>query len=141
MRIEGKDYTKRSDDIMVIKLPKPEPSGAWGRFKRWLGVDDDGFEVSVLPPTKGLYDRLGELAESLAAIGESDLGNGDPEAENPSFDLGRAVETVAAIMSRNAEKRVITPQMLEDMGFDIEDVGDFVGSYVFFINELVRAKN
>lgn len=134
MRVQGKDYTKKDEDVLVIKLPDAAGPTGWERFKRWLGVSDDGFELSILPPTKRLYDSLAELAAGMSGVADGEL-----EAEK--FDLDGALSTVASIMSRNVEGREVTPAMLDDMGFDLEDVGEFIGSYVFFIQELVEAKN
>ena len=131
MRIEGKDYTKSKDDVLVIKLPDTTEPGLAERMRRFFGASDGAFEVSILPPTKKLYDELAEVVEALSKL----------EDEDSEFDLDGAVSTVSRLMSRNAEKRQITPQQLEDMGFDIEDIGEFIGSYLFFVNELVQGKN
>lgn len=134
MRIEGKDYTKKSDDVMVIKLPDMEEPSLMERVKRSLGMSEGGFEVSILPPTKRLYDELTAVTDNLQkALDEDSDGTG--------FDLDSALVTVAHLMSRNAEKREVTPEMLDDMGFDLQDVGEFIGSYVYFVNELVVSKN
>ena len=134
MRIEGKDYTQCKDDVLVLRLPDVSEPGVWERLKRALGMSSAGFEVSILPPTKKLYDELAEVVDSI-----SKAADGDIEAED--VDLGHALGVVSRLMSRNAEKRAVTPQQLEDTGFDLEDVGEFIGSYVFFVNELVRSKN
>ena len=134
MRVEGKDYTKQKDDVLVIKLPDLEQSTMGERIRRFLGMSDGGFEVSILPPTKGLYDELTKLVNGI-----SDVGDGKLEAEE--FDLDGALSTVARLMSRNVERREVTPHQLEAMGFDLEDVGEFVGSYIFFVNALVTGKN
>lgn len=134
MRIEGKDYTKKADDVMVIRLPDTAEPTFGERVKRAMGLSEAGFELSILPPTKRLYDELTSLTGSLqAALERGSDGEG--------FDIGSALETVAHLMSRNAERRAVTSEMLEDMGFDLEDVGEFIGSYIFFVNELVASKN
>ena len=117
--IEGTNYAKREKSVLRIILP-----------------DGDGGELplSVLPPTKGVNDALMGLAEALDRVNDGSM-------EEDDFDLGQAYSTVSKAMSRNVERRKVTPDELEEMNFDIEDVGDFIGSYIFFMSELVRAKN
>ena len=44
-------------------------------------------------------------------------------------------------MSHNTDVRVITGDYLESIGFDLSDVGDFIGLYTYFVSELVDSKN
>jgi len=133
MRYEGMDYAHRERDVLAITLPAPAPKTAWERLKRAFG-DDGSFEISVLPPTKRAHDALSDIAGDI-----DDIARGELAAEE--YDTGKALEAVATVMSNNLEKREITREFLESVDFDLEDVGDFIGGYVFFVTELVRAKN
>lgn len=117
--IEGTNYAKREKSMLRITLPDGE---------------DGEKTISILPPTKGVHDALMSLALALEQVDGGEMDEND-------FDLEKAVYAVAKAMSRNAEHVTITPDDLESMGFDIEDVGDFIGSYLFFISELVKGKN
>ena len=133
MRYEGMDYAHRERDVLAITLPAPAPNGAFERIKAALGFDGS-FQISVLPPTKRTHDALSEIAADIDAV-----ANGEMDFE--SFDNGKALRVVAEIMSNNLEKHEITAAYLESVNFDLEDVGDFIGGYVFFVSELVRSKN
>lgn len=117
--IKGPDFSKKDRDVLLVTLPDGEGGG---------------FEIAVLPPTKGVFDALKELAGAI-----DDITEGRAEAED--FDLGMALDVCAKAMSRNTRYRKITGEMLELAGFDIEDIGIFVGAYILFISQLVEAKN
>lgn len=117
----GTDFTKRKKDVIKITLPVEEGS-------------DDGFEVSILPPTKRGYEAMSRIAGIIAKWGDGDL-----EAED--LDMGEMLESVAEVMSHNLQMKKITPEFLEGIGFDLADVGEFVGSYIYFVMMLVEEKN
>ena len=135
-RVQGTDYTKKDRDELVIRLPNAHtrPRGAWQRLKRALGAVDDGFELSIRPPTKRVHDELAAVAGTF-----DDLAAGKLEAED--VDLGKMLATVACAMSNNSQGREVTPGFLESIGFDLVDVGEFIGCYIVFMSELVEAKN
>ena len=117
----GTDFTKKKKDVIKIILPVEEGS-------------DDGFEVSILPPTKRGYEAMSHVANVIAKWGDGDL-----EAED--LDFGTMLKSTAEVMSHNREMKKITPEYLESIGFDLADMGEFVGSYIFFVMKLVEEKN
>lgn len=114
----GTDYTRRKKDVLVVRL----------------GDEDDPLELRILPPTKGIYDAMVTVA---GYVDQAASGTLDYE----SFDMSDVLELVARAMSNNSDMRVITPDYLESVRFDMSDIGDFVGLYTFFLTELVKGKN
>ena len=112
MEIKGTNYAKRRKDVLVVTL----------------GTEEDSFELRILPPTKGVHDGLVAVAGYVA---DAAMG----KAASSDLDL------VAAAMSHNTDVRVITGDYLESIGFDLSDVGDFIGLYTYFVSELVDSKN
>ncbi len=117
----GIDFTKRRKDAIVFTLPVEAGS-------------DEGFEISVLPPTKRTYDALQELASVV-----DKWSNGDLEADD--FDMGAMLGAVADAMSHNSQMRKVTAEYLESIGFDLSDIADFTTAYLFFLMRLVDEKN
>lgn len=117
----GADFTKRKKDVIKITLPVEEGS-------------DEGFEVSILPPTKRGYEAMSHIAGILVKWGDGDL-------EAADFDMQAILESVAEVMSHNLQMKRITPEFLDSIGFDLTDVGEFVGSYIYFVMQLVEEKN
>ena len=115
---QGTDYTARKKDVLVIRL----------------GTREESFELRILPPTKGIHDGLVHVAGVI-----DDVTSG--KAAHEKLDIGACFELVAAAMSNNTALRRITAEYLESIGFDLSDVADFLGSYLFFITELARSKN
>ena len=118
MEIKGTDYTKRKKDTVSIRL----------------GTADDSFELHILPPTQGVHAGLVAVAGYLA---DAAMG----KAEKSDLDLGDCLALVAAAMSNNTSLRVVTAEYLESIGFDLSDIGDFIGLYTYFVSELVDSKN
>lgn len=116
----GIDFTKSRKDTIKFTLP-----GEGG---------GEGFEISVLPPTKRMFDALSRLGEIVDAWEDGDLEAG-------GFDMGKALEAVSEAMSHNAQMRPITVEYLESINFDITDVADFVTAYLYFLMRLVEEKN
>ena len=116
--IRGTDYTTRRKDVLVIRL----------------GTKDESFELRILPPTKGIHDGLVHVAGVIDDVTSGKAAHGE-------LDIGACFELVAASMSNNTALRRITAGYLESIGFDLSDVADFLGSYLFFITELARSKN
>lgn len=122
MEIRGTDFTKRRKDCITFTLPEGPGS-------------EDGFEIGVLPPTKRIYDGLADIAGMIDRWTNGE----DFDADGPDMDA--MLETVANAMSHNVQMRRVTPQFLDDIGFDMSDIGEFVGAYLYFISQLVDAKN
>ena len=118
MEIKGTNYAKRRKDVLVVTL----------------GTEEDSFELRILPPTKGVHDGLVAVAGYVADAARGNAASSD-------LDLGRCLDLVAAAMSHNTDVRVITGDYLESIGFDLSDVGDFIGLYTYFVSELVDSKN
>ena len=117
--IEGTNYAKRDKNVLRIVLP-----------------DGEGGELtlSILPPTKGIHDSLMALARAMDQVDEGEMDDAD-------FDIEEAFVTVAKCMGHNTEQHKVTPDFLDEINFDIDDVGDFIGSYLYFMSRLVMAKN
>ena len=116
--IQGTDYTSRKKDVLVIRL----------------GTKNESFELRILPPTKGIHDGLVHVAGII-----DDVTSGAARYEQ--LDIAACYELIAAAMSNNTCLRRITAAYLEEIGFDLSDVADFLGSYLFFVLELGRSKN
>ena len=117
--IKGPDFTKKNKTALVMTFP-----------------DGDGgsFELEVYPPTKGIWDAVSSLAPVIDG-----LYSGEIEADE--FDMDDALEVVAKAMSLNSSCKKFGKGDLERIGFDIEDIGTFIGAYIVFVAELVKAKN
>ena len=108
------------------------------RNKDWISVTmgegEDEITIRVLPPTKRIHAGLVELGGYIDAAEEGKL-------DYETFDMSECLELVAQSLSHNKEKRVITVDYLERIDFDLADVGDFIGAYLFFIMESAKGKN
>lgn len=116
--IRGTDYSNRNKDVLVVTL----------------GSENDSFDLKILPPTvdinKGLVKVAGWLAEAA-----------DGTLDYDSFDMEECLHLVATAMSNNTDMRRITADYLNGIGFDMSDIGDFLGLYLFFVTELMKGKN
>jgi len=117
--LKGPDFSKKDRDVLLVTLPDG---------------DGGGVDVPVLPPTKGIFDKMRALAEAIDSVTDGSM-------EASDFDIGMALDACAEAMSRNTHYRRITAQDLELAGFDIEDIGTFCAAYILFIAQLVEAKN
>lgn len=99
--------------------------------KTYLGVtvESGGVErnIRIKPPTKRMFDAV----QSIARLVD----------EGEESDVAEMYDAVAAVMSNNREGVPVTEADLEAMGWDIQDMGEFVGAYVFFLEELAKGKN
>lgn len=117
--IKGPDFSKKNRDVLLVTLP----DGNGG-----------GVGIAVLPPTKAVFDSIKALAGAI-----DDVRDGKMEYED--FDMALAVDVCAQAMSRNTEFKKVDAAMLDEIGFDIEDVGEFIAAYILFIATLVEQKN
>lgn len=111
----GPDFSTRKKDVLVINL------------------GDDG-ELKLLPPTVEIHKGMVEVAKVVEQATEGTLDYSD-------LDMGEYLRLVAAAMSHNTDMRRITPEHLEAIGFDLSDIGEFLGGYIFFVTRLVEGKN
>ena len=118
MEIKGTNYAKRRKDVLVVTL----------------GTEEDNFELRILPPTKGVHEGLVAVAGYVA---DAAMG----KAASSDLDIGGCLDLVAAAMSNNTSLHVVTAEYLESIGFDLSDIGDFIGLYTYFVSELVDSKN
>lgn len=116
--VVGTNYTKRKKDVLVITV----------------GTEEEPVTLSILPPTKKIHDQLINVADFVDAAGKGEL-------DENTFSLFECLEFVAEAMSHNREGRIITPDYLNQMEFDVSDVSDFIGLYFYFITRLVEGKN
>lgn len=99
-----------------------------------IGDDRDETVLSILPPTKRIHEDLVRVA---GVVDSAQAGELDYER----LDLRDCLEIVARAMSHNTECRRITADYLESIEFDLLDIGDFIGLYLFFIMELAKGKS
>lgn len=117
--IKGPDFSKKNRDVLLIKLP----DGQGG-----------GFDVAILPPTKAIMDDITRLAEAIDAVTGGEM-------EPDDFDLDMALSVCAKAISRNTQYKKVDAEMLNLIGFDIEDIGEFIAAYILYITALVDSKN
>lgn len=115
--IMGTDYTKRKKDVLNIVI----------------GTEEDPVELSLFGPTKGIYEGLLEVSKT---VDDALAGKLDEE-----FNLFDQLDFVARAMSHNKQGRRVTADDLVEMDFDMSDVADFIGLYLFFIDKLAQGKN
>lgn len=113
----GFDFTKKSKDVLLVVI----------------GTEEEPIELSILPPTLRVHNGMKEVAKYVEMAANGDLDD--------ASDMPDCLDLVAQAMSRNREGRVVTAKQLDAMGFDMSDVGEFVGLYLYFITKLVEAKN
>lgn len=118
MEMRGSDFSKRNNkDVLVITL----------------GSEEESFDLRLMVPTKGIYEDILRAAE---------LADGVMQGEaNPSEYIGEMYGLACRAMSYNTDARDITPEFLEDMGFDFADMANFVSDYMQFIFLLASSKN
>lgn len=82
----------------------------------------DGSELSVLSPTKKIFDTLNDLEQRF-------------QGGTQMNDLGAIREIyalIAEILSRNKQGRSVTAELLEEQ-LDFEDLQTFFNAYVSFV--------
>lgn len=99
-----------------------------------LGSGVDEVAVDVLPPTKEIHEDM--LA--LAAIVDDAV---DGTLDRSTLDMTECLSVVGNALSRNTDLRHISAEYLEGIGFDMEDIADFLGLYLFFVKALTESKN
>lgn len=116
--IRGTNYANRSKDVLVVTL----------------GTADDSFDIRILPPTVEMHNGLVKVAGWVDEASKGTLDYG-------SFDMDECLSLVARAMSNNTDLRAVTAGYLNSIGFDMSDIGDFIGLYIFFVTELMKGKN
>ena len=99
-----------------------------------LGDGDGAVTIRMLPPTKDIHD-------DMTKVGEIIDGAMDGTIDRNEIDDAALLEVVANAMSNNTDLTRITPENLENEGFEMSDVADFVTLYRIFLVKLVEAKN
>ncbi|WP_286154657.1 hypothetical protein [Thomasclavelia cocleata] len=90
--------------------------------------DKNKTKLTVLPPTKNLYEKVVLVRERLQQLLKTDL-----EDASAGDIVGDIYEVVALTMSRNREEITITKDEVTKM-LDFKDVWEFLNLYV---NELM----
>lgn len=141
MRIAGTDYTDpdRTKNYLEIVVPRYRGLAAllpiWP-FKYLMRIPAirriASVRLRVKTPTKAVFEELTEICEAVDAA---------VEGRQSELGLADCFGPVARAMSNNVERIDITERDLARMGFDLDDVSDFLGLYIFFVGELVSSKN
>ena len=90
----------------------------------------DGEEIFLVPPRKKLFAKLQSFRNDANEIGENDI--------DKFYDL--LVDVTAAIMSENMQKKVFTPEQINDM-LDIGDMSLITREYIKFTNGFTNNPN
>jgi hypothetical protein len=109
----GPDFSNREKDVMVVTL------------------DTD---IKILPPTVDINKGMVKVAQMVEQAAEGTL-------DYATVDMDEYLAIVAATMSNNTDMRRITPEYLNSIGFDMSDIGEFLGGYLFFVTRLLEGKN
>lgn len=129
MEVKGTDYTA-PERKSWLEIVVPIRRGIW---RSWpLSLLKKGTRLRVKPPTKRTWEDVVRVCEMVdAAI----------DGEVPELEIADCYPIVAKAMSNNREGIEVTVDDLEEARFDMEDVEDFLGYYIFFITELANSKN
>ena len=117
--VKGPDFTKKNKDVLCMRLPDGEGGG---------------FDLSVFPPTKNGWDAISAIAVAIDGV-----MTGETDAQD--FDMDAALDAVAEVMSNNTAFKKVDREMLNLIGFDLQDIGTFTGAYIEFVAGLVMEKN
>lgn len=85
--------------------------------------------LSIMQPTKGLFQKMVSMSEDVARMGGSDIDA-----------LDEVYAVCAELMSRNREGVAVSKEALEDT-LDFEDVVAFLNAYNAFVAGIVHGKN
>ncbi len=107
------DFSIRKKQHLVVILP-----------------DDDKTKLLVTMPNKKLFDDI-VSTQRIISVNEEEL---DGDSIEELFAL------CANILSRNKNKIMVSPELLEEY-FDFEDIVVLFTSYVSFISEVTNTKN
>lgn len=91
--------------------------------------DEKETRLSLLQPTKHLFERMIAMSEEVGNISGSDLDA-----------LDEVYSVCAELMSRNKEGIVVGKNNLESI-LDFEDIVVFLNAYSNFVAGIVRGKN
>ena len=100
--------------------------------KNYLKVtlnDANETHLSIMQPTKELFEKMLAMSEDVANISGSDLDA-----------LDEVYEVCAELMSRNKEGLIVSKSNLEAT-LDFEDVVTFLQTYSTFVAGIVHGKN
>ena len=101
-------------------------------LKLTIGEGDGELTISMLPPTKEMYEDMAALCGVVARVASG---------EEESADLKDMLCVVGNAMSNNTALRRITGDHLESIGFDMVDVLEFASAFTYFVSELAKPKN
>ena len=116
MDYEGTDLTTFKKDAIMWRI----------------GTEDEPLELHVFPPTKEVSDALTEMAEIIdnAIAGKPD-----------NRSLMDFYPAVARLLSNTRERREVTVEYLDSIGFALADRSVVVSDYLLFLDMLGQAKN
>lgn len=97
-----------------------------------IGSDDEPITLRILPPTVGIMRGIQQAAKFITAR---------YEGEEPEISLEDALSYAASAMSNNIDGIVVTDKTLEEMGFTIPDIAEFIDEYTEFLFRLADGKN
>ena len=115
--VVGTDYTKRKKSYLEVVI----------------GTEESPRRLLVLPPTVDTHKDILKMSEAVEKALGGELEEG--------LDLEECLSVVARFLSRNTQMERVTPDYLNETGFDITDLGDFIGLYLMFVTKLVEGKN
>lgn len=99
-------------------------------------LDEFGL-LHVLSPTKGLFEELARVIPATQGLAGAKLA-----PDKAAAALNAVYEVCAHLLSRNTERKEITPEDVERV-LDVSDLIVFIKAYVEFITERTdtNAKN
>lgn len=88
----------------------------------------DGTTLIVEMPKKRTFEKMQEVAET----------NKD---DNSIEAYNKLLELMAEILSNNRNKKKITVEYLEKVGYTIEDIVTYISNYTDFVNSISKDPN
>lgn len=88
----------------------------------------DGTTLIVEMPKKRTFEKMQEVAET----------NKD---DNSIEAYNKLLELMAEILSNNRNKKKITVEYLEKVGYTIEDIVTYISNYTDFVNSIAKNPN
>lgn len=97
-----------------------------------IGTEDEPVTLRILPPTVGILRGIQEAARFIQA---------KYNEEETDLTYEEALDYSAAAMCNNIDGVAVTSKTLENMGFSIMDISEFISEYTEFLFRLADGKN